>query len=84
MTHIFYCLLMFLLASMLPTKAFSSEVCGSGTSIDSVRVATIQELQSALDKACPGDLLLKFHPTGTGALVVDTPFGAEGATGRCA
>jgi len=30
------------------------------------------------------DLPLKFHPTGTGALMVDTPFGAEGATGRCA
>ena len=30
------------------------------------------------------DLPPKFHPTGTGVLLVDTPFGVEGATDRCA
>ena len=30
------------------------------------------------------DLPLNFHPAGTGALLVDTPIGADGATDRCA
>ena len=30
------------------------------------------------------DLPLSFHPAGTGALWVDTPTGAGGATDRCA
>lgn len=30
------------------------------------------------------DLPLNFHPAGTGALWVDTPIGAGGATDRCA
>jgi hypothetical protein len=35
-----------------------------------------------LGQAC--DLPLNFHPAGTGALWVDTPNGAGGATDRCA
>ena len=36
-------------------------------------------------EACGGaDLPLNFHPAGTGALWVDTPTGAGGATDRCA
>lgn len=38
----------------------------------------------AVEAANSGDLPLNFHPAGTGALWVDTPVGAGGATDGCA